>query len=132
MIFGNPSVLLIATQYLCNGCHLCHGPCHVPAPLLSYGTAQNPHTSPLIYQVAPFCPACHFGILVFPDLLLKDGAIYLSLDNIPLLTTLFIAPIVSGQSPWELLPPAVVRSIISCRNGYKITPKGYEDAMTPS
>lgn len=69
-------------------------PCHVPAPLLSYGTAQNPHTSPLIYQVAPFCPACHFGILVFPDLLLKDGAIYLSLDNIPLLTTLFIAPIV--------------------------------------
>lgn len=83
MIFGNPSVLLIATQYLCNGCHLCHGPCHVPAPLLSYGTAQNPHTSPLIYQVAPFCPACHFGILVFPDLLLKDGAIYLSLDNIP-------------------------------------------------
>lgn len=94
MIFGNPSVLLIATQYLCNGCHLCHGPCHVPAPLLSYGTAQNPHTSPLIYQVAPFCPACHFGILVFPDLLLKDGAIYLSLDNIPLLTILFIAPIV--------------------------------------
>ena len=63
-------------------------------PALSYGTSQNPHTSPLIYQVAPFCPACHFGILVFPDLLLKDGAIYLSLDNIPLLTTLFIAPIV--------------------------------------
>ena len=51
-------------------------------------------TLPLIYPVAPFCPACHFGILVFPDLLLKDGAIYLSLDNIPLLTTLFIAPIV--------------------------------------
>lgn len=123
MIFGNPSVLLIATQYLCNGCHLCHGPCHVPAPLLSYGTAQNPHTSPLIYQVAPFCPACHFGILVFPDLLLKDGAIYLSLDNIPLLTTLFIAPSSFGQSPWELLPSAVVRSIISCRNGYKITQK---------
>ncbi|UQT39756.1 AzlD domain-containing protein [Acidaminococcus intestini] len=63
-----------------------------PASFLWY--CSKPAHFPLIYQVAPFCPACHFGILVFPDLLLKDGAIYLSLDNIPLLTTLFIAPIV--------------------------------------
>lgn len=36
-------------------------------------------------------PFWDFG---FPRSFIKDGAIYLSLDNIPLLTTLFIAPIV--------------------------------------
>ena len=41
-----------------------------------------------------FVPPAIFGALVFPDLLLKDGTLCLSLDNIPLLTTLLIAPIV--------------------------------------
>ncbi|MCH3950080.1 MAG: AzlD domain-containing protein [Acidaminococcus sp.] len=41
-----------------------------------------------------FVPPAIFGALVFPDIFLKNNELYLSLENIPLLTTLIIAPIV--------------------------------------
>ena len=41
-----------------------------------------------------FVPPAIFGALVFPDILLTEGHVDLSLHNIPLLTTLLITPLV--------------------------------------
>lgn len=41
-----------------------------------------------------FVPPAIFGALVFPDIFLTQGQVNLSLSNIPLLTTLFITPLV--------------------------------------
>jgi branched-subunit amino acid transport protein len=41
-----------------------------------------------------YVPPAIFGALVFPDIFLKNNELYIALDNIPLLTTLLIAPII--------------------------------------
>lgn len=41
-----------------------------------------------------FVPPAIFGALVFPDIFLTQGHVNLSLNNIPLLTTLLITPLV--------------------------------------